>query len=171
MNSKELDLYDSRYINGEKQVFDIIYEETKKSVYLSIYTIIKNKTTIEDLMQDTYMKIINSFEYYRLGTNFIAWCSKIARNNAINYYKKIKREVIIDYSENENIFQDDSTKTYIIDDCLEILSGYEKEIFVYRIVIGLKLKEIPNILEMPISSIDYIYKKALKKVKRYIKGE
>ena len=52
MTNKELDSYVLDYIEGNKDAFDVIYQETKKNVYLSIYTIIKNQTTIEDLMQD-----------------------------------------------------------------------------------------------------------------------
>ena len=49
---------------------------------------IKNQMTIDDLMQDTYMKAIDNLKSYKIGTNFYAWISIIARNTAINYYNK-----------------------------------------------------------------------------------
>src|SRR5690554_7462645 len=84
MTNKELDKCIIDFLDGDESSFDLIYHETKKSVYLSIYTIIKNQDTIEDLMQDTYMKAINALNYYKIGTNFKAWISRIARNNALN---------------------------------------------------------------------------------------
>lgn len=171
MLSKELDIYVARYKNGEKQAFDVIYNETKKPIYLSIYAIIKNPIIIEDLMQDTYIKVINSLEFYKLGTNFLAWVSKIARNLAINYYNHYKKEVLVDVVEQENMFGQTTKKDYLLDDALSILEGYEKEIFIYRIVMNFGLKEISKILDMPISTIHYMYKGTLKKIKKHITGE
>lgn len=171
MKSQELDIYIERYLNGESSAFDVIYEETKKGVYLAIYTIIKNASTIEDLMQDTYMKAIASLEYYQLGTNFKAWISRIGRNTAINYYNHYKKQILVDDSEQESLFGKEERKEYILDEALSILEGYEKEIFTYRIVMDYTLKEIGTILNMPLTTVHYIYKKTLKKVKKYLVGE
>ena len=90
MLNSELDKYIVKFKNGDDEAFNTIYDETKKIVYLSIYSIIKSKDVIEDLMQDTYLKAIRALEYYVLGTNFKAWISKIAHNLAINEYNKNK---------------------------------------------------------------------------------
>ncbi len=171
MLPKELDVYVERYMCGDKNAFDIIYQETKKPIYLSIYPIIKNKEIIEDLMQDAYVKIINSMEYYKLGTNFLAWVSKIARNIAINYYNYNKRQIVIDITENESMFGQTKNNNYLLDDALSVLEGYEKDIFTYRIIMGFSLKEISNILGMPISTIHYMYKNTIKKIKKHITGD
>ena len=76
---KNLDRHIQKYLDGDSYEFDYIYEETKKYVYLSIYTYIKNQMTIDDLMQDTYMKAIDNLKSYKIGTNFYAWISIIAR--------------------------------------------------------------------------------------------
>ena len=43
MKNKDLDIHIQRYLDGDSYEFDYIYEETKKYVYLSIYTYIKNQ--------------------------------------------------------------------------------------------------------------------------------
>ena len=142
MKPRELDIYIDRFLKGDKATFEVIYNETKKPIYLSIYTIIKNPVIIEDLMQDAYIKIINSMEYYKSGTNFLAWLSKIARNIAINYYNYNKKQIVVDVTENEHLFGQTKKKDYLLDDALSILEGYEKDIFTYRIVMDFTLKEI-----------------------------
>ena len=57
MNAKELEMLVERYRLGESELFDDIYYETQKAVYLSISTIIKDKSTIEDLMQEAYKRL------------------------------------------------------------------------------------------------------------------
>ena len=50
----ELDKLVKDFINGNKDSFDLIYEQTKQSAYLSIYAIIKDNCAVDDIMQDTY---------------------------------------------------------------------------------------------------------------------
>lgn len=158
-------------MNGDNSAFDIIYEETKKIIYLSIYAIIRNQSAIEDLMQDTYMKIISSMDYYNLGTNFKAWVSRVARNTALNYYNKQKKVILVDSSENELIFGQTENNNYLLNDALNVLEGYEKDVFIHRIIAGFTLKEISAIMSMPLTTVHYIYKKAIKKVKKKLVGD
>ena len=41
--------------NNNMDVFDEFYELTKRQVYVSILSIVKNKTISDDIMQETYM--------------------------------------------------------------------------------------------------------------------
>ena len=58
MNSKELEKYVEEYINGNQEAFVTLYEETYKNVYYTIYLVVKNKSLIDDYVQDTYLKVI-----------------------------------------------------------------------------------------------------------------
>ena len=46
--------------DNDYRSFDEFYSMTSKLVYYVISDIIKNKQTIEDLMQDTYLKFIQN---------------------------------------------------------------------------------------------------------------
>ncbi len=165
MKARELEKYVDLYKSGDSDAFDIIYQETQKSVYLSIYNIIKNKETIADLMQDTYMKALSSLNMYTPNTNFTAWISTIARNLAINYYNKSKRIELIDEVEESYMLKED-TKSSIIDDAMRLLDTEdEKEIFFLHIVLNTKFKDIAKNLDMPLSTVYYIYKNAISKIK------
>ena len=104
MNAKELEMLVERYRLGESELFDDIYYETQKAVYLSISTIIKDKSTIEDLMQEAYIKAINNLDSYKSGTNFQAWICTIARNHTINFYNRKKKETLVDSVEDVYLF-------------------------------------------------------------------
>ena len=166
MDHKELDIHVQEYLSGENSAFDIIYEETKKSVYLSIYAIIKDQSLIEDLMQDTYMKAINSIEYYNIGTNFKAWISRIARNNALNLYNKRKKEEIVDHASNPHIYEKTESPNHLLESAMKLLEGQEKEIVMYRIILNYRFKDISEILDMPVGTVFWIYQKAITKIKK-----
>lgn len=167
MTNRELDRCIESFLNGDESSFDLIYHETKKSVYLSIYTVIKDQSTIEDLMQDTYMKAINALNYYKLGTNFKAWISRIAKNNALNYIKRKNREEVIDSDERPDLFGT-TTANYYLDFATRNLTEIEKDIIIYRIILDLKFKEISEILDIPLGTIYWNYQNAVKKIKEEI---
>lgn len=168
MNAPKLEDYVESYINGDESSFDVIYEQTSKIVYLSIFTIIKNKTLIEDIMQDTYLKAINSLNYYKKGTNFSAWIATIARNQAINVYNKRKRETLVDPVEGLSLFESPVEGSSLLNKALSILEGTEKDIIIYHIVLNFKFKDIANILDIPLSTVFFIYKKAISKIKKEV---
>lgn len=166
MNHRELDLFIQKYKNGEQEAFDIIYHETKKTVYLSIAAIIKDRLLIEDLMQDTYLRAINSLSSYKIGTNFKAWICRIGRNLAINMYNKRKRESILDPQENNLVFDTPiDQKTPLLDTAIRILNDHEREIVIYHIVLNFTFKAISEILDLPLGTIFWTYQKAMKKIK------
>ena len=168
MLNSELDKYIVKFKKGDDEAFNTIYDETKKIVYLSIYSIIKSKDVIEDLMQDTYLKAIRALEYYVLGTNFKAWISKIAHNLAINEYNRNKNIDSLDDEMAPEVI-DERVDNSLLDSALRILEEEKKEemkeIFVYRIIFNMKFKDIANILELPKSTVFDIYNRAIKLIK------
>ncbi len=165
MNNHELNLCVKEYMDGNIEKFNDIYYETKKIVYLSIYSILGNSAEIEDIMQDTYMKMINNLDSYKLGTNFKAWISSIARNLSLNEYNKKKRIVELGDDEMDSInYQYDNS---LINKSLYILNNDTdmKQIFVYRIIFNMGFRDISDIMNIPKSTIHDTYKKMIKIIK------
>lgn len=90
--------------NNNMDVFDEFYELTKRQVYVSILSIVKNKTISDDIMQETYMRFLNNIHKYKEKTNVVAFIVTIARNLAINEYNKQKKEVFYDFSTYEDTY-------------------------------------------------------------------
>ena len=149
--------------------FDEFYNKTKKNVFFSIAAIVKDNSTIDDLMQDTYIKFLENISKYQSKTSVNAYLSTIAHNIAINYYNREKRivhdEEVIDY------ISDDSKKTnnYEEIEALELLKSLDdvsKEIVVLHIINDLKFKEIADIVNKPLGTVLWIYNKALRELKK-----
>ena len=58
-----------RIINGDVSAFDLLYEQTRKSVYYVALSVLRDKRLAEDVMQSTYIKVLQNVSRYRLGTN------------------------------------------------------------------------------------------------------
>lgn len=163
MTGKELDALVQRYQAGDRDAFDDIYYETQTSVYLSIKTYIREPQIIEDLMQDTYVRVIQNIEKYKKGTNFKAWISCVARNIAINYYNKEKRVDILDVNDVTFVQEEPESK---LDYYLSLVEGIERDVIIYHIVLDMKFKDIAKIMEIPQSTVFAKYKSAIEKMKK-----
>lgn len=160
----------------DNQAFEIIYEATKRGVFSMIISIVKDKSETEDLMQDTYIKMLKNIHTYKKGRNFVAWLLQIAKYTAIDHYRKthmvsvydpIEQSYVFDASVEEKI---EPSIDYDIEKYVRVLDETEREVFLLRIVSDVKFKDIAESLNKPLGTVLWIYNKALKKVKKEALG-
>ncbi|MCK5388186.1 MAG: RNA polymerase sigma factor [Candidatus Izimaplasma sp.] len=157
--------------NGNIEVFDDIYYQTKNIVYYSIFIILKDCQLSEDIMQDTYLKALNKIHTYKRKAHFKSWLVTIAKNLAINEFNRRKREMLIDISDQEYIFgstASTSENEVLITQIFKILSDTEKEVVLLHVVGDLKHREIAAILNKPLGTVTWTYNQAIKKLRNYI---
>ena len=171
--NKEMDQHVRSLKNGDNDAFDYLYYQTKNSVFLVILSILKDYSLTEDIMQDTYMNMIRVLDKYQEGTNFKNWIVTMARNLAINEYNRRRKETLVDITEENNLFGgiEDTNKYdgWLINDLIEHLDEQERQVFLLRIVEGMLHKEISQVLDMPLGTVLWIYQKAIRKLKKFIK--
>ena len=96
----------SLYITGNENAFELLVNRHKNKVYTTILLIVKDTETAEDLLQDTFIKAIHTMKggRYNEEGKFSSWICRIAHNLAIDYFRKEKRNPMINIEDNGNIF-------------------------------------------------------------------
>lgn len=96
----------SLYITGNENAFELLVNRHKNKVYTTILLIVKDTETAEDLLQDTFIKAIHTMKSGRYNEEgkFSSWICRIAHNLAIDYFRKEKRNPMINLEDNGNIF-------------------------------------------------------------------
>jgi len=96
----------SLYITGNENAFELLVNRHKNKVYTTILLIVKDTETAEDLLQDTFIKAIHTMKggRYNEEGKFSSWICRIAHNLAIDYFRKEKRNPMINLEDNGNIF-------------------------------------------------------------------
>lgn len=153
-----------------EEAFEIVYQQTKKLVYIIIVGIIKDRSEVEDIMQDTYITMLEKINQYRLGTSFQNWLLTIARNKAIDHYRKKQRELLIDEEIEDIVLPKTEAigeKNILVEEMLNLLQPIEKTIFLFRNLENLKNREIAEILDLPLGTVLWHYSNAVKKIKKY----
>lgn len=172
MNKREIDGLLSLISQGDNRAFEKLYLETKRGVYAFLSTYLTNYADCEDAMQDVYMKIKTCISQYRVGSNGLAWILQIAKNTALNELRKrTYRTQNYTQTEEESVIDVVVLRDSITDAMNRVLSDEEKRLIVLHVIWSYKHKEIAKMLNCPLGTVTSKYKRAVEKLKKYLKEE
>ncbi|TNF07231.1 MAG: RNA polymerase sigma factor [Bacillota bacterium] len=156
-------------IKRDETAFEYVYHQTKRGVYAIMFAIVKSHQVTEDLMQDVYMKMMTSLDQYQKNTKFYQWLLQMARNVALDYYRKYRKQIHVDEKDFDQTYMshehlpDEETK---FNQLTAMLSEEERTIVYLKVVDDMKHKDIAKLLDKPVGTIQYMYHEAIEKMKR-----
>ncbi|MEG1613655.1 MAG: RNA polymerase sigma factor [Clostridia bacterium] len=174
MERKQLDSLIQQMQDGDETAFALLYAETKKGVFSYLYTFTTQRELAEDLMQETYIKVRQNVQSYKLGTNPIAWLLQIAKNLALNEFKRGNKQVLTDFNEfdvPDSVSVEEQADSHVFDTINKNLSKEEARIVLLHLVNGLKHREIAELISKPLGTVLWSYKNSLEKLKKILKKE
>jgi RNA polymerase sigma-70 factor (ECF subfamily) len=147
------------YLKGNEACLEVLIKRHQRSVFTSIYMLVRDRSLAEDIFQETFIKIINTLRNgnYNEEGKFGPWAARIGRNLAIDYIRKMKRDVTITDSEGNDIFTylriaDDSKEDLIIKtqternvkELVKRLPEEQREVLIMRHWGNMSFKEIAD---------------------------
>lgn len=162
-------VYVEGLIQKDEQAFEYIYHNTKTSVYAVIVAIVKDKDISQDLMQDTYITMIEKIHQYKKGHNFLNWLLTIAKNKAIDYYRRKNKEILLDNLDLEVILPKTPPKgerNALLSEMLDLLTENERQVFLLHIMQNIPHRDIAKIMKIPLGTSLWYYQKAIKKINK-----
>jgi RNA polymerase sigma-70 factor (ECF subfamily) len=173
--SKPLDDYLDLLTQKDEDAFAYVYEQTKRGVYSVIASLIHDRHTIEDLMQETYLKMMKNLHHYQRGRNFAAWLFEIAKNLAYDYLRQNRMVSPADPQTESYLFDQQAPRSessdYTLEELTHCLDSEEKQIVLLRVVSETKFKTIAETLGKPLGTVLWIYNRALAKMKKSLGKE
>lgn len=147
-----------QFIDGEQSSFEVLVKRHKDKVYTYIYLMVKNGQLAEDILQETFIKVIKSLHEGRYQENgkFISWVVRIAHNLIIDHFRKEKQMKTLSCDEHEKLllnstrFSEMTIEDSIIQDqialdvrkMVDFLPEEQKEVIIMRHYLDLSFKEI-----------------------------
>jgi RNA polymerase sigma-70 factor (ECF subfamily) len=97
----------TQYVQGNEACLEMLINRHKDRIFTTIILIVKDSYIAEDLFQETFIKIIKNLKKgkYNEEGKFLPWAIRIARNMAIDYFRKMKRMPTITGSDGEDVFR------------------------------------------------------------------
>jgi RNA polymerase sigma-70 factor (ECF subfamily) len=92
-----------RILAGEKHLFHDLIRPCERSIYFLLLSILKNETDVEDVAQETVIKVYQNLDKFRGDSQFRTWVLSIARNEGLGRLRKIgtRREDSLDAETDE----------------------------------------------------------------------
>ena len=159
-NLKDHELVKQFINTNDENALQILVNRHKDRIYTYILLIVKNQELAEDIVQDTFIKVINTLrrgKYQEKGV-FLSWVMRIAHNLIIDFYRKEKnlKTYSNDDSEvdlfNSAKYSDDNVEELLVKDqitsdvrrLVDELPNDQKEVILLRHYGGLSFKEIAD---------------------------
>ena len=86
---------------GDNKSFEKLYKLTEREVWFTCISFLKNETTAQDIMQETYITAFLKIQSLEKSSQIRSWLNRIAVNKCKNYLKG-KGEIQLDYEIFEN---------------------------------------------------------------------
>ena len=167
-----------RVAEGDKAAFQQLYQNTDKTIYGFILSILRNPQDSEEVMQELYLKVWTSAGSYQSQGKPLAWMFTIARNLCYMRFRDQKHEADIGLSDLSEMETgefcpqiEDAADKMVLHAALKILNEEERQIVLLRTSAGLKHREITADLEMPLATVLSKYNRAMKKLKKHLREE
>ncbi len=145
--------------NKDSTAFTRLYELTYQRIYFLAYSILKNEQDAQDVVQETYIKVLKYIDTLKDGKAFVKWAEKIAYSISIRALSKrrdtlVEDEVLQSISD-ENTSTSPLTQTVAKDD-IEILNQHILQLdpvlratIVFKYFDGYKISTIAKIMDCP----------------------
>lgn len=145
------------------QEFDTVVTGYSGSLRPFALNLTKNMEEANDLIQDTMFRALSNREKFQEGTNLKAWLFTIMKNIFINNYRrKVKRNTIIDTTENlfylnssDTLIENGATAKFVMDDMKMAIRELSEEFRVPFMMHfeGFKYHEIAEELRLPLGTV------------------
>lgn len=165
-------------LNGDKKGLRDIYDVYLSYIYRIVYGVVGHKETAEDITSEFFIKLWQQADKYKEGSGHKGYLATIARNMAIDHVRKYKKEILDSFTkedEEDVVFEpvsDADTESEVIEnisikEAISTLSDKEQQVINMKVLSEMTFAEISEILKVPMGTITWRYREAIKKLRRY----
>jgi len=177
--------YIRRCLDGDREAFREIVLRYQSSVLNTIYRMVHNTDTAQDLSQEVFIKAYTKLSMFDLKYPFRVWILRIATYHTIDYLRRRKPEFLVSQdSRNENrptvidlaysrepaadVVLWRKEQSGIIADAIRCLDAKLKAVVVLRHYEDLNYDEIAEILKIPMGTVKNRLYRAREKLQKLI---
>jgi len=151
--------------NGDKAALSQLVNAYSGRIYNLALRIMRNKEDAEDILQETFLTVVEKLHSFDGRSGFFTWIYRIATNASLmklrkkklvfqdlgkddEYNDSIESRVFVDWSQDPSINIYDKEVKKKIDDAVNKLSDIYRSVFVLRDIEGLSIKDTSAILNI-----------------------
>ena len=164
----------SRIAAEDMEAFCTLYEICSPAIFAYALSILRNRASAEDAMQDTFLKIRSAAHLYKPQGKPMAWILTITQNICLMMYRKKAHVIQMSDEDNEPDLGLDQIENLedrlTLEKAFAVLSEDTCRIIMLHAVSGMKHREIAHLLDMPIATVLSKYNRGVKKLRKELEG-
>ena len=173
-----------RYGRGEVRAFEVLLERHRRPVFNFLLRSVGDPAQAEDLLQETFLRVIKGAADYERQAKFTTWLYTIARNLCVDASRRAKHrraqslDVAVEPGGDRTLLDMTPDRRAAIDRqvigkqmgeriraAVELLVEEQREVFLMREVLDLSFKEIADIVGCPENTVKSRMRYALEKLR------
>lgn len=160
-----------RFKAGEGELFSELISPYMRSLRFTVSSILYNQADVEEVLQESLLRVIAHLDQFRLGQSLRAWLLQIATNEACKCLRRNRRQwhstMTLEEEQRqcakrpspfmgqpETPVQALERKEFICEVCsaVESLSEIYRQVFVLRYLRGLEMAEVASLLGVSVDT-------------------
>lgn len=176
-----------RYQEGEVRAFEVLLTRHRRGVYNFIYRFVGSRDRAEDLMQETFLRVIKGAGSYQKQAKFTTWLYTIARNLCVDQSRRQKHRKaasldqpigggeerdrsLLDVVPGKDMRSDREVinrQLYsTIEQAVAALPDEQREVFLMREFLDMAFKDIADVVGVPENTVKSRMRYALEKLRQ-----
>lgn len=172
----------SRAAAGDRDAFDELARRYESKLYSMMLRMCGNTDDAFDLTQEIFLRVWKTLGSFRGDSAFSTWIYRVASNIATDHLRRRKREVSLNYADNEKELDIPDTRydpvvigerhelTRDIEAALAMLNLEHRRILTLREINGLSYTEIAEILDIEEGTVKSRIARARLKMREFLAG-
>jgi len=173
-----------RYRDGDVRAFEVLVNRHRRPIFNFVLRFVRDTAVAEDMMQETFLRLVKSADSYERQAKFTTWLYTIARNLCVDQSRRAKHRraqsldapvgdeegmALVEMVAAEQIGQDRRAISKELagkmKTAIEALPDEQREIFLLREVSDLQFNEIAEIVGVPENTVKSRMRYALEKLR------
>lgn len=169
-----------RNSDNRNYAFNFLISKYQKQVYWHVRRIVIDHDDANDVVQNTFIKVLHNLENFREDSQLYTWLYRIATNEAINFLKQKRTKFFIPMVNVEKHLSDSLKEDpYFKGDSIQrklqqaILTLPEKQRIVFNMKYfeAIKYEDMAKILDTSVGALKASYHIAVKKIEKYLTAD
>ena len=172
---RQINVYIVEISKGNEFALDALSRLVSARMLSIAQSIVKNKSTAEEVVQDSFLRILHSAYQFRSDSNGYAWICKITQNVALNALRRDSRnrtEKIDDFfhlSSDDDV-SEQTTTHLLLKQAMSVLTDFEKRLIYQKYFMDFTVRDSAESLGKSKSAVQRAIVAAEEKMRNYLKS-
>ncbi len=158
--------------NGQEEGVDLLYRRMGKAMLFTANGVVGDIHTAEDVVQESFLKVVNGIASYRRGTNGYAWVCRIVRNTALNFIRSAGNAKWQELGEfdraAEYSFEERTETSMLVEKLMQGLTEERRQLIYMKYFLDMTVREIGKEVHRSKSYVAREIRRAEEEMKKFL---